>query len=1075
MARTVTAVIAFSVAALVAALSVYLWRIEDGVRGPSPSGDVAVHASQIPTPLAAPSEDLMTEPPNGAALTPVIGLMERSPAAAPLQLRTRVTNPSGAPIANVVASWTPLNPDFGRRPWRANDWATISAATVNGSTDGDGHVVLARANAPNVADSVVWLSKPGYESREFVLADAARGGGLPPHVVLEPAPPVSVVVEFPDGTPVPGALVEHHGWSGAGEDTSPPDLSTIASRLYYRSAVTDADGGASLGHLTPQGAVQASFESKRSRAAFATSDETIVLHLTDAFSIAGRVRLGDDSIIASRLALAVGVRTGDELVNFATLGVETDGRIRDTWLPVVSGDRLEIRLSGSGIVPLYETFPLPPSGTSVVLDLEPIAGASFAVLVMDPSETPIPGADVFASWPASHGVDQAFSDAALSGVDGRAELRGMPSDIEFVLHASAPGYATRQTQPRRLPAPDLPELAVMLTPLGRLAGRVEYQGRPVPEFDLLCWRSETQQLQVDHFVDADGHFELTSVPARPVTILAAPPGLPRSASLLVDPREPNATNLLLVVESGVFGRGRVQDLGTRQPVVAAVVQPYTNDDFQLLTPQGNAVVTDAQGRFEVANLPPSGKAALFVTAEGCSPVYAFGALEGRDNIDFGIIGVSRDASIEVRLAGDVPTPCRGYSLYCTGARTIDGIEFGDSGRLVIDACQPGTYNWRVRTPSGSETTVTTEHRVGARWLVEIPVNSGRTVSIELESASSCPASGIVWLAIATLGADDRVVTTHMSFARAPTLDVPGVPVGRVSIGIALTVDAPYEWHEFVLPADQQPTLSVRLSCVARPIQFIDADGAALPNAIAYLTCTAPGVGYPTITDGNGIANFGSVDCEQAYLSIQASSLFHFGLPIRLDPPGSPLQVVQLEPSCSMRLCISDGEQAMAGIQLRPIEANSRFGIMPLVTDENGVCHWEGLRAAAYELPIAGTGLWPIQSRVIADRSSTGAQIVQVRRTGALVLSVRTLEGPASELAVELTSREFGEDVSDWIEAGRLPAPSGGLVTDSEGRLTVSGIPCGTYDCRVTLPDGSTVAAEVEVVAETSITAEIALP
>lgn len=60
--------------------------------------------------------------------------------------------------------------------------------------------------------------------------------------------------------------------------------------------------------------------------------------------------------------------------------------------------------------------------------------------------------------------------------------------------------------------------------------------------------------------------------------------------------------------------------------------------------------------------------------------------------------------------------------------------------------------------------------------------------------------------------------------------------------------------------------------------------------------------------------------------------------------------------------------------------------------------------------------------------------------------------PCNDVPLTLRSIEFDAVVASWGEAGRIEAPAG-LRTDLRGELRLEGLPHGTYDWSVTLPDG----------------------
>jgi hypothetical protein len=62
----------------------------------------------------------------------------------------------------------------------------------------------------------------------------------------------------------------------------------------------------------------------------------------------------------------------------------------------------------------------------------------------------------------------------------------------------------------------------------------------------------------------------------------------------------------------------------------------------------------------------------------------------------------------------------------------------------------------------------------------------------------------------------------------------------------------------------------------------------------------------------------------------------------------------------------------------------------------------------------------------------------------------------TNVPVDLHSEEKDHWVSEWIAEGRVPSLPQGLATDSNGRISITGLPNGPFRWRVILADGSAV-------------------
>ena len=221
--------------------------------------------------------------------------------------------------------------------------------------------------------------------------------------------------------------------------------------------------------------------------------------------------------------------------------------------------------------------------------------------------------------------------------------------------------------------------------------------------------------------------------------------------------------------------------------------------------------------------------------------------------------------------------------------------------------------------------------------------------------------------------------------------------------------------------------------------------------------------YKGQTDARGELAVGPLPEPDLLLSLSHPDAGRaFNLPVHLGgDPGDPLEVV-LDASASIQLRCVDGEVPLASLGVLLYDSELVGDRARDFTDAGGRVAFGSIAEGTYWLLVRQEGYWP----VLEERTATPGgelQELQVRRLGGLRLIVADEQGvPASGVGVALESVEFGADVADWIEEGRIEPPEQGLQTGEVGTLELAGLPRGDYRWRIDLGGGVALEGSVTV-------------
>jgi hypothetical protein len=171
----------------------------------------------------------------------------------------------------------------------------------------------------------------------------------------------------------------------------------------------------------------------------------------------------------------------------------------------------------------------------------------------------------------------------------------------------------------------------------------------------------------------------------------------------------------------------------------------------------------------------------------------------------------------------------------------------------------------------------------------------------------------------------------------------------------------------------------------------------------------------------------------------------------------------------------DGTTPLPGLTLQlsdPIGQNATFDTK--ATSPDGRARFDSLEAQEYEVRVSEPGHWPTRARVTPTPTGTRLDM-QVRRLGGARLYASRVGTPYRNKVLGLRSVEFDVDVLDWLAAGKVQASSGKLETDGDGKLSVDGLPNGTYRWSAENSSGETVTGEFTVPPRATASVTVALP
>ncbi len=946
-----------------------------------------------------------------------------------------VRDSEGGPISGATVSWTrnfgPTSVAMAEEQY----WSRVRAATQTVQTDSDGSFIVDDARSQR--GGLLWVSHPDYVAR---AVPAPLEGEI---VALEPHEGATARVVNAAGAPVPNASVIQRGIREYGNDEF-RTINTADPRESLELVHTTDEHG--LARLHPYGGELRIFALQQGRSSPSHDVECpaeeleLVMHPT--FELAGTIAPFDAQVPGRPVTITVFADRNDIYLLAGRATVPPEGAFGPVSLPAIPSDNYVYFATGGDIESQRDVRPAPVAGSRVDLHFEGTRGRLFVVKVTDGSG-PVVGAEVYARW--GEGV---LSEEEDSGEDGTALLRGCGAERVWI-RADKQGYVSAWAGPFDSAPGDSPtEVEVMLRGLGTLEIRVEHEGEPVTQFDLLLWRDDPYNAEWITFEGrADGTYTLGDVEPGVVEMIAASEEHPRSEVAIAEIVSFETANVEIELPEALAGRGRVVDAATRQPVTSARIQLYTNASSQLITKWGVEHSVDENGEFWIHGFPV-GDASFTVSAPGYGMVAFSGRGVAGKTIELGTLPLHPESSLELvldRAAG--PSPA-GYSVTVRGARVFEEAPFDADGTLVLDGVIPGVYELYLGRPDGRSQLVVVQLEGTGPWRRELTVGGVREIEIVarradggiLANAWVVLHQGVAefdsWRESVATDRDGHALFTTAAVGPATVVgyDENGVEAGLASI---LVEDLPRQ------------KIEVELGGAGGELRLIDVAGLPLVGASVSILCEDGSTWEGSVrTDGDGEGRWGPAPCDPAIALVRHGGGFAFGFELRSDERTE----IVADFGHGARARLRDRGTPLTGLSAWLYEPDADRWVAIGHPDAGGEIHWSGLGKGTYEIRVSFPGYWPHRALVESARNPK-VHDVELRRRGDLVIVV-----PDEAVAVSVRSLEYDVFVDEWIGDGRVT--SSGFAPGAELRL--AGLPNGPYAWNITLDDETTRDGEVVV-------------
>ncbi|NOT32130.1 MAG: hypothetical protein HOP15_16910 [Planctomycetes bacterium] len=800
----------------------------------------------------------------------------------------------------------------------------------------------------------------------------------------------------------------------------------------------------------------------------------MTLKLVPTFEVQGRVVLPDWSHLndEGERRITIAAQQKNLWRSLHTIRAVESGAWGPVSLPVLGVERYRIRLEGTPIIPEEIFFPPPDPGASLNHDLVAEFGIRVCVRVTDEEARVLPEAVARVQW--QNPEDPEHWNFVERGPyppgdpnEGLIAAWSVPRGM-VIVDASAPGHVTARSALVNAEAYENSCIPLTLKRASRVTGRCLHQGKPVPDFEVLTWRTSDRSYTSTRFFDReDGSFELDTAPEGDCWITASSGSLPGCEPRQIRTAAGSTTEVVLELPEALRGVGLVVDEETGEAIPEAFVQLFVPGDLIAIARWGDLIAAGPDGVFEVDGFRP-GKNELRVLAKGYSRQFLTRSTVAGEILDWGVLPLARSHTLTVVLEDT------------TGRKDFDGIQVAGRGEQVLLPREvdsdgtveftdvgAGNYELIIEEPDGTTTSIVTRLLPGRDWTFRHRIAGANRLTVKV--LVSDPAEFAGGLAVAVTWASPlgysvkRTVGPVTETARVFEVDGIDSETAQAEIYDEITRAA-------ASGSFSGGNLHLTLALTDKPFVFEVVDGEDVPVAdvrVAASDPRQPGLLLFGSTDSSGQCELRGLTEGEILVSLRHGTRgSRLGIPV--DASARRAKLV-LDARASIELVFQDGDEPLASVSCTLIDAASPT-LLGGHTDEDGRLSIRELGEGGYRLDASKANCWPLQFTARAQPEPE-LQRVQMRRLGDLALQIVAAGGlPVFALAVELNSLEFGASVASWIEEKRVR--SEGLVTDLQGRIRVEGLPRGSYGWRIELPDRE--ALEGELVVEPGPTSEVRL-
>lgn len=1039
-------------------------ELPDEARTETPLGIESAPESEPPETEVAPEEAV----PSAADAALAVERDRRTELAVELGPRDTVwvRDAAGVPIEGAWVSRTPLDGDVlgffqgsevSEKLWMWRERSErIAARTVHGRTDRDGRVRLpAREHLGTQGeDSVLWVSHRSHTAQAKILPGEGDGESSI-EFTLEPAAGARVRVSDGEGHPVAGASVRQLALWPLGLHPVDAPMEIRARRALVRADVTDAAGRLELEAISGRQLllVEAQVGDAPQLAVVVLKDPRgeIDVQLEATFELSGQVRWtgpggpGDWGFVSVQ-----GIAGIAPPITLAAAHVGSDGSFGPVRVPLSSRmTAFRARFEHGELVPAEHEFAPPAPGEHVRVEFDTVSGFDFWLQTIDAvTSEPLADTRVVLFW-----------DEPLGRAEGRTSAIGWtqfhaPREGEIDIIVRREGYGRQRRE--RIPVD--PEswmasgLLLALRPAGKLSGTVWVEGEPASDFEVVVNPPGTGRIVARWpFVGRkDGSFEIDEIEPGDYIVRAVLPGtfVTGPASATIDLEREAVVRLEAMSTAEVTGR--VLRMGTLEPMEGVGARLWLAERAALaITPLGPGERTDSAGRFRLPTAP-LGHSMLYLMADSGERLLVPLPETAEGSVDLGDLLLTSRIPVEVVLEGEPGAPIGSYWVRSSSCESFS--RFDADGRVTL-LLRAGQQRVSLYHPEGPQE---------ERWIsdpgslagpLRVHVRPGQ-LRLRIEaSAEDAEREGAYFMRY--VDPDGRAVY-RVGAAQGSEWRLPGVPSGRAELfavipDVELTANASL-WIDETGAAE-----AVLDFAAGRRLRLLDRSGDAVPGAVLSIREVGAMGGEGllaarVLTDEAGLFRLPGGAMDSLWL-IEGSTSHG----VRFGEIALPA----VEPGAAPTDVAVDLDRRLT-IELRELGEPIRGASIALFGTRGGSRLMDGNTDAAGRLQVGPSGLGEMRVELLDPRyfaratlahpAQAGAKVtIEVYSRGDLDLGVFDSAGtPLSGAQVSLHHSDFDHPADAWIAQGRV---SGNTVSDTQGRVRLSGLPRGRYRVQVQTPDG----------------------
>jgi hypothetical protein len=582
----------------------------------------------------------------------------------------------------------------------------------------------------------------------------------------------------------------------------------------------------------------------------------------------------------------------------------------------------------------------------------------------------------------------------------------------------------------------------------------------VTSYQLNLWQGDPRKGWQERCADPGGVATIADLAPGSYSVQASAAQWPQTKPLTFTVEPGKLTECELAIPEPIVARGQVIDARTGEPLPQARVMLHNSVGSSLSWSREIEIPLDSQARFELTQIGEAG-GAVMVSADGYALAVENYRWDGQSDGLSRVIALQRRSPLEIIVTHSNAQPFKGYFVSSPMGLSLPPVPLPADGRLVLPDQSPSAALICLHLPDGSTIQQWVAIASQPRNIVHFRVGGTASLAIELgggESARKLVGGEVLLRPLDRIGE----VARSLRIPDKDRFSLQGLSPGEYTLELRSPAEAIVGTRLVRLREDAEERVEFQSEAAPIELLVVDAARQPLPGVKVEVVGGEPGLNWFVrgITEVDGRLALGAVPTGRVRIALDHDALgLERGRELELRAGRNELR---FDAGSSVEILVTENDEPKPGIVvLVEHPAHSAQARSKYTSDERGMLRTLPSNDGVYRIFVRHLGYW-LEERELRVPSSKVVNL-ELRPLGDVrLVALDKYDEPQRQVTIELECPELQARVRDWVEAGRVALPEGGLETDSDGELVLRGLPAGEYRFRAQAPGGESAQGSFQI-------------